>query len=393
MDVRLTVDRLAVGGNGIAREPDGRVVFVEGALPGETVLGRVISRGKDFWRAQAVEVLDASPSRVDPPCRYVASGCGGCGWQFVNPTAQPGLKADMVRDALARQGRLAGAVVTAGASVGPFGYRTTVRLGAGPDGLLGLRRASSHELVAVDECLVAHPGLADLIGRVRLYGADEAVFRVSESTGERTALAVSVDGRSGRFEGLPDDVRVGADAAIRETVGGVALQVSAASFFQSSARSAELLVDAVRRAVGDTARVRSWADLYSGVGLFAATVVGDAPVTAVELSTSSCADARVNLADRAAEMVEGSVDAWEPIPVDLVVADPSRSGLGRGGVDAVDGTGTSTLVLVSCDAAALGRDTALLAAAGFVHSGSEVLDLFPGTPHVEVVTRFERSAR
>ena len=59
MDVRLTVDRLAVGGNGIAREPDGRVVFVEGALPGETVLCRVVSRGKDFWRAQAVEVLDA----------------------------------------------------------------------------------------------------------------------------------------------------------------------------------------------------------------------------------------------------------------------------------------------------------------------------------------------
>uniref|UniRef100_A0A6J7P3J7 Unannotated protein n=1 Tax=freshwater metagenome TaxID=449393 RepID=A0A6J7P3J7_9ZZZZ len=113
-------------------------------------------------------------------------------------------------------------------------------------------------------------------------------------------------------------------------------------------------------------------------------------MVAVELSASSVADARLNLADRQAAIIEGDVEAWTPEPMDLVVADPSRSGLGRGGVGAVTATGAGTVVLVSCDAAALGRDTALLAAAGYRHAGSEVLELFPQTPHVEVVTRFER---
>jgi 23S rRNA (uracil1939-C5)-methyltransferase len=262
----------------------------------------------------------------------------------------------------------------------------------GRDGALGLRRAASHELVEIDECLVAHPGLSDLFGRVRLSGADEAVFRVSESTGERAAMAVSASGLTARFEGLPDDVKVGATATLHETVAGRVLRVSAASFFQSCAHSAELLVDAVCRAAGDTSSVRSWADLYAGVGLFASTLLDDVPVTAVELSASSCADARANLVDRRASIVECDVDRWAPEPVDLVVADPSRSGLGRRAVEVAVATGASTLVLVSCDAASLGRDTALLAAAGFSHVGSEVLDLFPGTPHVEVVTRFERSA-
>ncbi|CAB4692278.1 MAG: TRAM domain-containing protein [Actinobacteria bacterium] len=389
MELELAVERLAVGGNGIAREPDGRVVFVEGALPGETVRAEIVSRGKDFWRARTLEVVEAAATRVAPPCPHVRAGCGGCGWQYVATGAQPTLKAAMVRDALARQGRLADAVVTVGSGVDGFGYRTTLRAGVAPDGRLGLRRQASHEIVRLSDCPVAHPALSALLGTLRAPGADGVVMRVSEASGERTLLVVP-GAATTRLEGVPADVKVGADAFLFEVVDGQRLRVSAGSFFQSSARSAELLVDAVRRAAGDTSGMASWADLYSGIGLFAATLFGDVAVVAVELSASSVADAQLNLADRQAAMIEGDVETWTPAPVDLVVADPSRSGLGRGGVGAVTGTGAGTVVLVSCDAAALARDTALLAAAGYRHAGSEVLDLFPQTPHVEVVTRFER---
>ena len=389
MDLELAVERLAVGGNGIAREPDGRVVFVEGALPGETVRAEIVSRGKDFWRARTLEVVEAAASRVAPPCPHVRAGCGGCGWQYVATGAQPTLKAAMVRDALARQGRLADAVVTVGSGVDGFGYRTTLRAGVAPDGRLGLRRQASHEIVRLGDCPVAHPALSALLGTVRAPGADEVVMRVSEASAEQTLLVVPGTATT-RLEGVPADVKVGADAFLFEVVDGQRLRVSAGSFFQSSARSASLLVDAVRRAAGDTSGMTSWADLYSGIGLFAATLFRDVAVVAVELSASSVADARLNLADRQAAIIEGDVEAWTPEPMDLVVADPSRSGLGRGGVGAVTATGAGTVVLVSCDAAALGRDTALLAAAGYRHAGSEVLELFPQTPHVEVVTRFER---
>ena len=206
------------------------------------------------------------------------------------------------------------------------------------------------------------------------------------------ALALG-DASHTAISGLPPTFSSGPDAFLEEAVCGKPLRVSAGSFFQSSPHSAEALVRAVVSALGDTTDVSRWADLYCGVGLFAATVLRDREVIAVERSGSSTADARINLADRAGEVVESDVESWAPVNCDAVVADPARSGLGRRGVEVVTATDAPVLVLVSCDAASLGRDTQLLGAAGYRHAGSVVLDLFPQTPHVEVVTRFERDAR
>ena len=83
-------------------------------------------------------------------------------------------------------------------------------------------------------------------------------------------------------------------------------------------------------------------------------------------------------------------DAPADADVDVVIADPARSGLGKPGVAALTRTGAPVLVLVSCDPASLGRDAKLLAAAGYRHERSEVVDTFPHTTHVEVVSRFVR---
>ena len=76
---------------------------------------------------------------------------------------------------------------------------------------------------------------------------------------------------------------------------------------------------------------------------------------------------------------------------EVVIADPSRQGLGQEAVEALAGLGAAVFVLVSCDPVAMARDTALLAQAGYRHAGTDVLDLFPHTHHVEAVTRFERA--
>jgi 23S rRNA (uracil1939-C5)-methyltransferase len=244
----------------------------------------------------------------------------------------------------------------------------------------------------VPDCEVAHPLLAALIPHVRAEGVDEVVLRVSVATGGITALAVTSDDRPGRLHGLPATVAVGPDAFVHEEVAGHRFRVSSGSFFQSSPQGAELLVAQVVEAAGASATTAAYVvDLYAGVGLFAATVAPQARVVLVEQSSSSAADARVNLAEREAEVVEADVERWAAPLADLVVADPSRRGLDRGGVATVVSTGTPVLVLVSCDAAALGRDARLLAEVGYRHAGSTVLDVFPGTAHVEVVTRFERS--
>jgi 23S rRNA (uracil1939-C5)-methyltransferase len=117
-------------------------------------------------------------------------------------------------------------------------------------------------------------------------------------------------------------------------------------------------------------------------------------VTAIESEAAAVADALVNLADRDAVVVQGEVGAWRPAagdrPVDAVVADPARSGLGRPGVAALDASGAGRLVLVSCDPASLARDARLLVDLGWRCEEVVVVDTFPDTFHIEAVTGFFR---
>ncbi|MFZ9016292.1 MAG: hypothetical protein ACO23O_04790 [Ilumatobacteraceae bacterium] len=126
--------------------------------------------------------------------------------------------------------------------------------------------------------------------------------------------------------------------------------------------------------------------------LFAATVVPTgARAIAVESSRTAVIDCRANLAGSDARVEQGQVGQWRPRAgerIDVVVADPSRTGLGKPGVAAVAAAGAPVVVLVSCDPVAMARDAALLGRHGYDHDGTEVLDLFPHTHHVECVTRF-----
>ncbi len=393
----LRVTAVAVGGEGVAREESGRVVFVAGALPGERVVAEVVEEHPRHARAAVVEVLEESPDRVAPPCPFVAAGCGGCGWQHVDPPAQREMRMAMVADALTRLGGVADPRVVSGPPLagGGAGYRTTIRAVADPDGRLALRRHHSHDLVAVPGCLVAHPLVADVLADGRFPPGAEVTVRVGARTRERMVV---IDGAAVEAAVVvPDGVRVvtGAELAagkrawLHEEVSGVRLRVSARSFFQAGPEAAEALVATVATAVGDVQGTRL-ADLYGGVGLFAATVGREAHVELVEASASSAADARVNLRDLDARVVRSDVARWGARPQDVVIADPPRAGLARGGVRAVRAARAPRLVLVSCDAGALGRDAGLLARAGYRLVGSTVVDAFPHTPHVEVVSRFDR---
>jgi 23S rRNA (uracil1939-C5)-methyltransferase len=383
----VRAEKMAAGGDAIARMADGRVAFVRGALPGESVAVDIVQAKKDFVRAEVVEVIEGSPMRVAPPCPAHAAGCGGCGWQHVSAAGQLQLKSEVVIEALQRTGKLVDPVVEVGASVPPWAYRTTLRL-AGGNGRLGLRSRQSHDVIDLDGCPVSHPMLEQLLATLRCRGAGEVSLRVSAATGERTAWVVDGDLS---LLAVPDDVGIGAQATVHEVIGGRRLQVSASSFFQSGPDAAELLVAAVSDACGSYAAAEKMVDAYGGVGLFASSMA-NGHVTVVESSASACADAAINLADRRRKIVCRSVEQWKPQRVDLVIADPARGGLGRAAVDVLAATHAGRIVLVSCDPVSLARDAGLLRAAGYAHVRSTVFDLFPQTHHVEVVTVFDRVA-
>ena len=388
----IQITAMAAGGDGLGRDEGGRVTFVPGALAGETVSVVLEQVKKDFARARLVQVLEASPDRVEPPCPFVASGCGGCDWQHVAPAAQRRLKLGIVSDALRRQAHLDVAVAE-GPDLPPLGYRTTLR-GRSLEGRFALRERRGHDLVAVDPCLVAHPLLGELVETGR-FPDGEVVLRAGARTGERLVV---VDGEPGATS-VPDGVRVvttdeldaGTRAWIHEEVAGRLFRVSARSFFQARPDGAEALLDAVATALGASSQPGGHlVDLYGGVGLFAGSLPGWRSVTLVEQSPSAVADARVNLADRDARVVRADVDHWGPSHADAVVADPPRAGLRKPGVRRVVATGAPVIALVSCDPAALGRDARLLVEAGYDLTSVSLVDLFPHTSHVEVVSRFVR---
>jgi tRNA/tmRNA/rRNA uracil-C5-methylase (TrmA/RlmC/RlmD family) len=222
--------------------------------------------------------------------------------------------------------------------------------------------------------------------------------RAGAATGERLVLCAPAAGDSRVPEGVAlvgaDQLAAGHRAWIHEVVAGRRWRISAESFFQGRPDGAGALVDAVVAAVGDAAVPGATvADLYSGVGLFAG-VLGERTggrVLAVESNRSAVADARINLADLGgARVVRSDVRRWHPSAADVVVADPSRQGLGAEVVPRIAATGAAALALVSCDPGALGRDAGLLAAGGWELASVRLVDLFPHTAHVEVVTGWFR---
>lgn len=390
--LRVRPERFIAGGEALGHGPDGRVVFVRGGVPGDEVEA-VIVEEKDQWsRAVVTDVLEAASDRVEPPCVRRREGCGGCDWQHLAVDAQLPAKAEIVRDALRRTGKLEAPSLSIGAAVASTGYRTTVRVVGGGDGRASYRHDRSSDTALASGCLVAHPLLLPVIEAIRLTPDLEVSLRVSAATGRMTARW---DRRRGEVEGLPSDVHAGQRAYLVERVDGVDLRVSAGSFFQSGPAAAGLLVDAVRRAAPELRGAAVVVDAYAGVGLFAATVApSSAQVIAVESSRSAVADAEANLAGRDALVVRSEVGAWRPdtgTRVDVAVADPARSGLGRPGTSALVAAQPGVLVLVSCDPVALARDAELLGRSGYRHEHTEVLDLFPHTHHVECVTRFVRA--
>lgn len=386
----VEVGPVAHGGHCVARHR-GQVVFVRHALPGETVRAQVTQIGRKgrFVRADAVEVLTASPARREPPCP-VAAQCGGCDWQHATPAAARGLKTDVVREAMSR---FAGVELDASFEVRPvagprdrpgtaaedpegLGWRTRGTLSVDPSGRVGFLGHRSHRVVAAGQCLQLDPRLerADLFGRT--WPAARVGF-VAPSVGEPLAF---VEG------GAPL-------APIIERAAGREWSVAADGFWQVHPGAADALVEQVRSMLGPRPGERL-VDLYAGVGLFglslAGGVHGGLDVTLVEGDRRACDLARQNAGERPATIVRADVDRWVERPgalagADLVVLDPPRTGAKAAVVAAIAQAGPRAVAYVACDPVALARDVATFTEHGMDLVRLEGLDLFPTTHHVECV--------
>lgn len=377
-------------GAGVARAEDGRVVFVEGALPGETVTVELLKVDRRWSRARVVRVIDPSPDRVPVPCTHQMEGCGGCDLLHVGPDAQLRLKSSMVIDQLVRAE--VDAPDPALRSLDDDHGRTTIRA-AVSEGRAGYRVRGSHDIVLPEVCDAVDPIAEQLLVDGRFGDAREVTIRVGNRTGERLVL---VEGSTFDVE-VPDDVLVvsaadlkkGKRAWIHEEAGGRRWRVSARSFFQNRPAGVDALVEEVEEMMTDLADDGALVDAYAGIGVFAGTVGAGRTVHAIERGRDSIADARVNL-DGDAKVIKAAVERWRPSPAAVVVADPAREGLGKDAVKALLRAEPALFVLVSCDPSSFARDAKLLTDAGMRLDRFTVVDMFPGTSHVETVAAFVR---
>ena len=421
--LELTVGEPAHGGACVARDDGGRVVFVRHAAPGEVVRARVTAVQKKLAWADAIEVIEPSPDRVESVWPQAGpGGVGGGELAHLTPAAQREWKARVIAGQLRRVGgeALAEAVdALGGVRVVPAlgdedlgdpltGRRSRIDVVIDADGRAGMHEFRGRRVIALDDMPLAVPAIRDL-GLFdekspwrALWKPGDRVRAVAPSGGEPVVLI-------GEDTYAADGVRIDADGLRWNVPVGSGVEsyyVRPSGFWQTHVRGAEVLANAVLAAAfgaDEAGAGRAIMELYSGAGLFSvpiARAVGEsARVVTLEGDEGAVRDAGENLAafdwvDTFAGNVdrEGIVDLSGQLGAvpDVVVADPPRAGAGAEVCEAIAATGAPRVVLVSCDPAAGARDLRALSEAGFALQSLQAWDLFPHTHHVEMVSVLSR---
>ena len=368
-------------------EFDGQNVFVAGGIPGERVVVEVVKVHRKYVSAKVVQVLEASPDRVEPPCPYYGE-CTGCQWQHLSYEAQLRIKREKVFDALQRVGDLVNPnVVSVNPSLDQYGYRNHARFTINKEGSLGFVNRETRQFVRIEKCLLMHDGVNTLLEDLQ------------DNCAETTQLSIRAGKYSGDFLIQPYlvDPNISVTTGQKkytESIDGQDFLVSSPSFFQvnvdQAAAAANVVKDRLQLTADDVLL-----DAYTGVGTFAIMLAPFVKkVIAVEESSAAVADAKQNAGDldNLFFVLGRTEDVLRNLPEtpDVVVLDPPRSGCQIRALESLIEMAPSRVAYISCDAETLGRDLKVLCQGGYKLDEVAPLDMFPQTHHVECVALLSR---
>ena len=419
--MKLRIEKAIYGGAGLARA-DGKAIFVPFTLPDEVVEAHITEDHASYASAELDSVLEASPTRVSPPCSYFGE-CGGCHYQHSSYAQQVEMKAQILRETLERAHlkEIPAITVAQGESLG---YRNRIRLHVDrASSMLCYKRRGSHANLPVNECPIAAPVLEDALKASLLRGKEWRLGECFEeieffTNAEQSSILLSLWSCRGPKAAKEDFQRLWPQlvASIPQIGGGAVFssergkktgkvlalageqaltykaaghdyRLSLGSFFQVNRFLIDALVELV---VGGHTGALAW-DLYAGVGLFAHALASRfEQVVAVESAAGSVRGLRRNLTGGLHRIVASTTLDFlrrvgrQPRP-DLVVVDPPRAGLGKDVTTLLEEIRPQHITYVSCDPATLSRDLKSLLDSGYHLKNMYMVDLFPQTFHLESV--------
>lgn len=420
--VELVIEEIGARGDGLAHL-DGEAVFVPFTVVGDTVLARIESRRGDGLAAGLVEVLEAGPDRVEPPCPHYGR-CGGCSLQHLDDGLYAGWKHGLLTTALARSG-LAEVAVLPMIRVPPASRRRATFAIARSKGAVvaGFNGRASHTIIDLERCLVLEPAVMALLPPLRTMlaqivpegGGDvtitlteggldvlvEAEARLDLSDRERLAAfaeATDIARLHWRRPGGGFAEPIARRRPAEVTFAGIAVEPFPGGFLQPT-RGGEMAI--AERVVAAVEAGLPVLDLYAGCGSFTVPLARQAPVHAVEgeqgpLTALDAAARRFGLpvTVEVRDLARRPLAAHELIAYRAVVMDPPRAGAAPQAAELAKPPhpkgGPRTLVMVSCNPATLARDLRVLVDGGWRVESVTPIDQFPWSPHLEAVAVLRR---
>ncbi len=421
-------------GKGVIGDVDGKTVFVDGALTGETIMFQRRKRRRKFDEADLIEVLEASPDRVTPKCSHFLN-CGGCKWQHLDASNQIGIKQESLLQAFERIGGVSPKTVMPPLTGEPWGYRRRARFGAKfVDGkgraLVGFRERLKPFIADMDSCETVDPKLSVLLPKLQELVASMDMARrmpqVEASVGEAsTSLVFRVldEPSAGDMQklaafGEAEDVvvllqRKGPDTIVDLKTGkppenlfftipdfDIRIEFGPVDFIQVNheinLKMIQQAVDWLQPKPDDTVL-----DLFSGLGNFSLPLARvTQKVTGVEGELRSVQGAKANAALNGIENTEFfTADLFEPElqqpwmkqNYDIVLLDPPRAGAAEI-MPVLKKINAPRVLYISCHPGTLARDSrTLVEELGYKLVQAGVIDMFPQTGHVESMALFEKS--
>jgi 23S rRNA (uracil1939-C5)-methyltransferase len=437
--VRLTIEKLVYGGDGLARltqleEARAKTVFVPFVLRGEQVEASSLEAKPGFVRAALENVVVPSAQRIAPLCPYFQR-CGGCHYQHTGYDNQLAIKREILRETLERTAKIKWEGEIHLHASPPWGYRNRTRMKVGDEPFrLGYYRHNSHDLLPIETCPISSPLINRTIAAIWEMGRGGAFsgYRLSEieffadhgdeklqielhATQAKSKAAwedligklrtylpslssaavfsirmIPTKGKTRQEHEMHTDASFQPEPFIYKTH-ETGYRVSPGAFFQTN----RFLIDRLLELVSAGTRGKLALDLYAGVGLFSAGLAtGFERVESVEIEPACFRDLRSNVPSNVRVHRLTSADYLKtsaPQKPDLVVVDPPRAGLGRDVAGKLASLGAKRVTYVSCDPATLARDLVAFLQSGYVLGEMHLVDLFPQTFHIESVVHLERN--